>query len=242
MTNKEKNKKRFDELEIGDLLDFELACRIAVRKNGDVDLCDQIPCHDCIFGYGNCIEEAKKWLTDEAEPEKSEPEKKEEKMERDEIKVGDTVKVTKKGCAEEGEIGLVRELFSISADGVKTYRVRLNGFFSECVFVENELEKVKTKKTPPRIVIYQNGDTVTAKDLKTGEKGSAVCSKDDTFDFHTGAFIAVSRLTHFEDDIKMMRLETEQIEEDIADMKMRFGALMGEGYKQPEGFFRKEEE
>ena len=69
-----------------------------------------------------------------------------------------------------------------------------------------------------------------------------MCSKDDTFDFHTGAFIAVSRLTHFVDDIKMMRLETEQIEEDIADMKMRFGALMGEGYKQPECFSRKEEE
>lgn len=163
-------------------------------------------------------------------------------MKKEEIKVGDTVRVTKKGCAEEGEIGLVRKLFSISADGVKTYRVRLNGIFSECIFYENELEKVKTKKTPPRIVIYQNGDTVTAKDLKTGEKASAVCSKDDTFDFHTGAFIAVSRLTHFVDDIKMMRLETEQIEEDIADMKMRFGALMGEGYKQPEGFFRKEEE
>ena len=162
-------------------------------------------------------------------------------MKKEEIKVGDTVKVTKKSCAEEGKIGLVRELFSISADGVKTYRVRFNGTFSECVFFENELEKVKTKKTPPRIVIYQNGDTVTARDLETGETESAVCSKDDTFDIHTGAFIAVSRLTHFEDDIKMMLLETEQIEEDIADMKMRFGALMGEGYKQPEGFSRKEE-
>lgn len=242
MTNREKNEKRFDELGIGDSLDFAIAQRIAVRKSGDVDLCALTPCHDCIFKRGHCVEDAKKWLKDEAEPEKPAPEEKEEKMAKDKIKVGDTVKVTKKGCAEEGEIGLVRKLFSISADGVKTYRVRLNGFFSECVFVENELEKVKTKKTPPRIVIYQNGDTVTAKDLKTGEKASAVCSKDDTFDFHTGAFIAVSRLTHFEDDIKMMRLETEQIEEDIADMKMRFGALMGEGYKQPEGFFRKEEE
>ena len=242
MTNKEKNKKRFDELEIGDSLDFAIAQRIAVRKNGDVDLCALTPCHDCIFERGHCVEDAKKWLKDEAEPEKPAPEEKEEKMAKDKIKVGDTVRVTKKGCAEEGEIGLVRKLFSISAYGVKTYRVRLNGIFSECIFCENDLEKVKTKKTPPRIVIYQNGDTVTAKDLKTGEKGSAVCSKDDTFDFHTGAFIAVSRLTHFEDDIKMMRLETEQIEEDIADMKMRFGALMGEGYKQPEGFFRKEEE
>ena len=238
MTNKEKNKKRFDELGIGDLSDNGVAHSIAVKENGDVGLCVQTPCNDCIFKCGNCIKETEEWLTDEAEPEK-----KEEKMEKDKIKVGDTVRVTKKGCAEEGEIGRVRKLFSISTDGVKTYRVRLNGIFPECIFCENELEKVKkTKKTPPRIVIYQNGDTVTVKDLKTGEKASAVCSKDDTFDFYTGAFIAVSRLTHFEDDIKMMRLETEQIEEDIADMKMRFGALMGEGYKQPEGFFRKEEE
>lgn len=76
MTNREKNKERLDELGLGDSSDFIIACRIAVRKNGDVDLCDQIPCHDCIFGYGNCIEEAKKWLEDEAEPDKQAQEKK----------------------------------------------------------------------------------------------------------------------------------------------------------------------
>ena len=241
MTNRKKNEKRFDELGLGDSLDFAIAQRIAVRKSGDVDLCALTPCHDCIFKRGYCVEDAKKWLEDEAELDKQAPEEK-EKMKKEEIKVGDTVRVTEKGYAKEGEIGLVTGIFNISADGVKTYGVRLDGDFSERVFFENGLEKVKTKKTPPRIVIYQNGDTVTARDLETGETASAVCSKDDTFDFHTGAFIAVSRLTHFEDDIKMMRLETEQIEEDIADMKMRFGALMGEGYKQPEGFSRKEEE
>ena len=228
MTNKEKNEKRFDELGIGDSSDFAIVERIAVRKSGDVDLCALTPCHDCIFKRGHCIEDAEKWLTDEAEPEKPAPEEKEEKMKKDKIKVGDTVKVTKKGCAEEGKIGLVRELFSISADGVKTYRVRFNGTFSECVFFENELEKVKSKKTPPRIVIYRDGDTVTARDLKTGETASAVCSKKDTFDFRMGAFIAMARLTHFDTDIRLMRLEMEQIESYISDIKMRFGALMGE--------------
>ena len=309
MTNGEKNKKRFDELGIGDWPAFEIAHNIAVRKNGDVDLCARISCCDCIFKFGNCIKEAEEWLTEEAEPDEPTPEEK-EKMEKDEIKVGDTVKVTrkdhiregeigtvkmirhiriglnkyevsfdgncygnffskyeiekvepkkkekvkkegikagdtvkvtKKSCAEEGKIGLVIELFSIDADGVKTYRVRFNGTFSECVFFENELEKVKTKKTPPRIVVYRDGDTVTARDLETGETASAVCSKKDTFDIHTGAFIAMARLTGFMDDIKMMRLEAEQIEGDIADMQMRFGALMGEGYKYPEVFFREEE-
>lgn len=78
MTNREKNKERFDELEIGDWSDFELACRIAVRKNGDVDLCDQIPCHDCIFERGHCVEDAKKWLKSEAVQDELAPEKKDE--------------------------------------------------------------------------------------------------------------------------------------------------------------------
>lgn len=285
MTNGEKNKKRFDELKIGDSSDFKIAERIAVRKNGDVDLCAITPCHECIFKRGHCIEDAEKWLTDEAEPEKPEPDKpkqermvtrtvsnakgeevvyynilygfgrqdvleklyryeqaeeeaeEEEKMEKDKIKVGDTVKVTEDPVLK-GKTGIVRRIYC--TNNGKPYVVNFDENFC-WTFSDHEIVKVKSKKTPPRIVIYQNGDTVTAKDLKTGEKGSAVCSKDDTFDFHTGAFIAVSRLTHFEDDIKMMRLETEQIEEDIADMKMRFGALMGEGYKQPEGFSRKEE-
>lgn len=238
MTNREKNKKRFNELGIGDSSDFKIAERIAVRKNGDVDLCAITPCHDCIFKRGHCIEDAEKWLTDEAEPEKPEPEEKEEKMEKDKIKVGDTVKVTKKGCAEEGKIGLVRELFNISADGIKTYGVSFG--FPEGVFFESDLEKVKSKKTPPRIVAYRDGDTVTVKDLETGETASAVCSKKDTFDFHTGAFIAMARLTHFDMDIRLMRLEMEQIDSYISDIKMRFGALMGEGYKYPD--FDEEEE
>lgn len=235
MTNYEKNKKRFDELEIGDLSDDRIANDIAVRKNGDVDLCVKTLCSDCIFKYGNCLNEARKWLLDEAEPEK-----KEEKMEKEEIKVGDTIKATTK-FMREGKIGTV-SMIHRAKNGKKFYYVRFDGKSDGHVFFEHEIEKVKSKKTPPRIVIYQNGDTVTAKDLETGETASAVCSKDDTFDFYTGAFLAVSRLTHFVDDIKMMRLETEQIEEDIADMKMRFGALMGEGYKYPEGFSRKEED
>lgn len=237
MTNYEKNKKRFDELGLGELSTKRVAEFIAVRKNGDLVLCSNIPCCDCIFKCGNCYKEAGNWLKSEAETDKTAPEEK-EKMEKNEIKVGDTVKVTEDPVLK-GKTGIVRRIYC--TNNGKPYVVNFDENFC-WTFSDHEIVKVKSKKTPPRIVIYQNGDTVTAKDLKTGEKASAVCSKDDTFDFHTGAFIAVSRLTHFEDDIKMMRLETEQIEEDIADMKMRFGALMGEGYKQPEGFSRKEEE
>lgn len=74
MTNREKNKKRFDELGLGDLSDFEIALRIAVRKNGDVVLCElQTPCQDCIFKCEHCFEKTEEWLADEAETEKPEP-------------------------------------------------------------------------------------------------------------------------------------------------------------------------
>lgn len=239
MTNGEKNKKRFDELGLGDLSDFEIARNIAVRKNGDVVLCTPTPCSDCIFKCWSCIKETEKWLRAEAEPDKQVPEKKEEKIEKDEIKVGDTVKVTMKNHMREGATGTVRTI-NRAKTGTKFYGVRFDGESCGYAFLEYEIEKVKPKKTPPCIVVYRDGDTVTAKDLETGEEASAVCSKKDTFDIRTGAFIAMARLTGFMDDIKMMRLEAEQIEEDIVDMKMRFGALMGEGYKYPEGFFREE--
>lgn len=229
MTNGEKNKKRFDELEIGDSSDFAIAQRIAVRKSGDVDLCTLTPCHDCIFKRGYCIEDAEEWLADEAEPEKPAPEE-EEKMERDEIKVGDTVKVTADPLLK-GKTGIVRRIYC--TNNGKPYVVNFDESFC-WTFSDHEIVKVKSKKTPPRIVIYQNGDTVTARDLETGEEASAVCSKDDTFDLHTGAFIAMSRLTHFDTDIRLMRLEWEQIESYVSDIKMRFGALMGEGYKYPD--------
>lgn len=231
MTNKEKNEKRFDELGIGDLPAREIAHRIAVMKNGEMVLCAQIPCHDCIFYGGNCDKESQEWLEDEAEPEK-----KEEKMENDEIKVGDTVKVTEDPVLK-GKTGIVRRIYC--TNNGKPYVVNFNKNFCWS-FSDHEIVKVKSKKTPPRIVVYRDGDTVTVKDLETGETASAVCSKDDTFDFHTGAFIAMSRLTHFDTDIRLMRLKMEHLDSCISDIKMGFGALMGEGYKYPD--FDEEEE
>ena len=81
MTNKEKNKERFDELGLGDSSDFTIAYRIAVRENGDVGLCIQTPCVDCIFynGYWNCHKEKIKWLESEATTDELASEKKNEK-------------------------------------------------------------------------------------------------------------------------------------------------------------------
>lgn len=44
------------------------------------------------------------------------------------------------------------------------------------------------------ILITRKGRVVTAKDKNTGEKAIATCSPDDTYDFHTGALIALARL------------------------------------------------
>lgn len=227
MTNAEKNEKRFDELGIGDWPAFEIAHRIAVRKNGDVDLCDRISCYDCIFKCGNCIKEAEKWLTDEAETDEPTPEKKDEKMEKEEIKVGDTVKVVA-DHEKEGETGTVRMIRCVRT-GTKFYCVRFDGERYGYTFLKHEIEKVKTKKTPPRIVVYRDGDTVTARDLETGEEESAVCSKDDTFDFYTGSFIALSRLTGHAYMLPVMMGDIELMERDLADFKNRVKAMMGDG-------------
>ena len=155
MTNKEKNEKRFDELGLGDSSDFIIAHRIAVRKSGDVDLCALTPCHDCIFRCGSCIKEAEEWLTDEAEPDEPTPEKEEEKVKKEvkkeELKVGDTVKA-RTTRMREGKIGTVKSIVQ-RRNGSKIYSVQLNGNGYGSTFLEYEIEKVKPKKTPPRIVV-----------------------------------------------------------------------------------------
>lgn len=234
MTNGEKNKKRFDELGLGDLPASKVAFFITVRKNGEIDKCTKVLCKDCIF-VGKCYSAALKWLNSEAKPEK-----KEEKVKKEELKVGDTVKV-RTTRMREGKIGTVKSIVQRS-NGSKIYSVQLNGNGYGSTFLEHEIEKVKPKKTPPRIVIYQDGNTVTARDLKTGEEASTVCSKEDTYDLRIGAFIALSRLIHLDLYIKCMQREMAQLDSYISDIKLGLDLLMGDGHKQPEGFFRKEEE
>ena len=66
-------------------------------------------------------------------------------------------------------------------------------------------------------------------DLETGEEESAVCSKDDTFDFYTGSFIALSRLTGHAYMLPVMMGDIELMERDLADFKNRVKAMMGNG-------------
>ena len=227
MTNEELYK---DEVE--KIIKEDKTLHPAVR-NGKPVSCIGLHCYKCDLHKPNsdagCSAYYRDWLKSEAEPDKTAPED-EEKMEKDEIKVGDTVKVTTKNRMREGATGTVRTINRAKKRN-KIYHVQFDGESFLYAFYEHEIEKVKSKKTPPSIVVYRDGDTVTVKDLETGEEASAVCSKGDTFDLHIGAFIAMSRLTHFDTDIRLMRLEWEQIERYVSDIKIRIGALMGGGYK-----------
>lgn len=67
-------------------------------------------------------------------------------------------------------------------------------------YYKNEREKLipakkflAKQKTKP-ILIYRNDNLVTAVDKNTGSFRNTYCSDDDTFDFYTGAMIALCRL------------------------------------------------
>lgn len=62
---------------------------------------------------------------------------------------------------------------------------------------ESFLSPVKEKSAKPRIVVYidkEDSSVVVAKDTETGKTGKAKCSPEDTFDFYTGAQLAMMRL------------------------------------------------
>ena len=88
--------------------------------------------------------------------------------------------------------------------------------------------KVKAKKKP-RIVVYQDGNEVIAKNLENGKIGKATCGKKDTFDFDTGAYIALSRLTGYSAMLPVMLGDIGLMERDLKDFEARVKAMMGDG-------------
>lgn len=75
------------------------------------------------------------------------------------------------------------------------------GFRNRCYWFEaNELIPIENKKDTPtvpktqKIILWQDGNTVSAKEVSTGKVATATCSPDDTFDFYKGANIALLRL------------------------------------------------
>lgn len=116
------------------------------------------------------------------------------------FKVGDRVKVVKtvRGATkvEIGSVGVIKAILkhldNLNMVGIyHTCRGNCkddHGYFCH----EEMLELVERKRQP--IVIYRKGNQVIALDKETGERGFAVCSPADTFDFKVGAKLAFERL------------------------------------------------
>ena len=196
MTNWETHREDFERMGLNPDYKAKIVERAGIKKDGALMLCGPGTCFDCIFfaARGDCEQLTDKWLDEEAEPEKKPHNPHTDaKVKKERIKVGDTVKVTTKSHGRYGENGVVVKIRSTSTD-VKIYGVRFKDDSYKYAFSEYEIEKVKAKKKP-RIVVYQDGNKVIAKDLVSGKYGEATCSPKDTFDFDYGAYLAVARMT-----------------------------------------------
>lgn len=115
------------------------------------------------------------------------------------FKVGDKVKPTKDNdygiTGQDMELGVVTYVgkYSMCNDAdmeIKILKHKDKDYIGETFFVESRA----FKKFDETIVIYSDGNKVTALDKSTGKKAFARCNPADEFDFHTGAKLAFSRL------------------------------------------------
>lgn len=76
MTNGEKNEKRINWLGLGDLTTHEKAEALAIRIDGELYLCSNTQCNDCLFysddSNGKCHEKMEEWFKSEVERDKEE--------------------------------------------------------------------------------------------------------------------------------------------------------------------------
>ena len=126
-------------------------------------------------------------------------------MEKSKFKVGDRVVVTKEMLR--AMSGMVGSVVDFSKWNRNSALVQFDGWDgghdgrgitvsgklydgNSCLYVNEML----LKKINEEIVLYHKDNRVIALDKSTGEKAEAICSPEDTFDFHTGAKLAFDRL------------------------------------------------
>lgn len=126
-------------------------------------------------------------------------------MEKSKFKVGDRVATTSGVLkAKKGMVGSVVDFSKYNRDntlvqfdgwhgghdgrGITVSGKRYEG--NACYYIPNAF----LKKINETIVLYRKDNSVIALDKSTGEKAEAICSPEDTFDFHTGAKLAFDRL------------------------------------------------
>ena len=125
-------------------------------------------------------------------------------MERSKFKVGDRV-VTTGGVftVEKGMVGTVVDFKRYGGHVLVKFDGWHNGHDGRdntasgkrydgnaCYYIPD----THLKKINETIVLYRKDNRVIALDKSTGEKAEAICSPEDTFDFHTGAKLAFQRL------------------------------------------------
>ena len=237
MTNWERWRKEIEELGVEwngrRIENIERAASIiAVRKDGTPVLCSGDDycecCQNCIFDPEDdesCVKQTRRWLESEFKV-----------VKKGSIKIGDKAIVTNESYPQFGKIGVVEQVIKVGE--TKHFVMGFRDTDFNYSFEIEEIDKIekkhlgknkKRKKTQPQIVIYQDGMTVIAKDLKTGEIGKATCGKKDTFDFDTGAYIALSRLTGYSAMLPVMLGDIGLMERDLKDFEARVKAMMGDG-------------
>jgi hypothetical protein len=125
-------------------------------------------------------------------------------MAKSKFKIGDRVTVTDKSDSVYGMTGTIVDYqcgdFLIQFEnwhgGHNGYPLNRDSNENNCWFVQENDLSLATET----IVIYRNGNIVTALDKSTGKRAEAHCNPTDKFDFHVGAKLAFERLTESKDD------------------------------------------
>lgn len=122
-------------------------------------------------------------------------------MANSKFKIGDKVKV--RGNSGRANIGYLRDMERYSGDISEITSFRFYGNHSVCYRLKNipydwDESLLEAVKNENKIVITTDGTTTRAAlydSHKLIKEAKAICSKDDVFNFETGAKIAFERLT-----------------------------------------------
>lgn len=125
-------------------------------------------------------------------------------MAKRKFKIGDRVTVADKSEEVYGMTGTIIGRQDINFlirfenwhDGHNGFGLNRDGNENDCWYVDENSLSLATET----IVIYRNGNIVTALDKSTGKRAEAHCNPADEFDFRVGAKLAFKRLTEDKGD------------------------------------------
>lgn len=107
-------------------------------------------------------------------------------------------------------------------------------------FSEEMLESVSTPTTPSltqTLIVYRKDNVVVAHDKETKKEGVAYCAPEDTFDFYTGAAIAIARLMGIVEPARRPESKQTYYNGEIVCIEARGPFTVGKVYKVKDGKF-----